>query len=179
MLKITPIIRNTAIASAFALTALGTASCSKSETKTNDSFQNTGISNQEQGRKTMDFSKPNLPMVEINALTGNQVIYRNVDGDLVKITRCSDEKLSLYNAINKYSTVEKPDIEDVEGFYCKVEKNNIQSSGSGIMYFDSSVRKTMLLKNLYDIFTAPDSEKGKTITVKEYTHMMDAWSSTN
>jgi hypothetical protein len=35
-----------------------------------------------------------------------------------------------------------------------------------------------LLAELVDIYTDGDSEKGKTITVNEYTQMMDAWSST-
>ena len=35
-----------------------------------------------------------------------------------------------------------------------------------------------MFNKLFDIFTAPKSEGGEAITVKEYTKMMDAWSST-
>ena len=37
---------------------------------------------------------------------------------------------------------------------------------------------SQLFSKLFDIFTSPKSEKGDTITVNEYTKMMDAWSST-
>lgn len=163
MLKITPMIRNAALASTVALAAIGTASCSK--VNSGESVKAETIL---QSQKPMDFTKPNLLVID-----GDKVTYRNVDGDVVEI----ENRLrthSLYKAINKYSTVENPNIDDVEGFYCEVEKNNIPTYGQNK---DLSARSTILLKNLYDMFTAPDSEGGKTITVKEYTHMMEAWSS--
>ncbi|MCM1004301.1 MAG: hypothetical protein NC408_08175 [Candidatus Gastranaerophilales bacterium] len=170
MLKISPIVRNAALASTMALAAMGTVSCSKSDSNSNESPQMTVL----KSNKPMDFSKPNLPMVEQSGgIYCHKISYRNVDGDVVEIETRDQNKTSLYNAIKKYSTNENPNIDDVEAFYCEVEKQNAARGG----YYDRSARNTLLLKNLYDIFTKPDSEGGKTITVKEYTHMMDAWSS--
>lgn len=121
-----------------------------------------------QPQKPMDFSKPNLPVVDENTIT-----YRNVDGDVVCITNKGKSFEALYKTINKYSTKENPNITDADGFYCEIEKHNMHNG----RYRDIATGPSILLKNLYDIFTAPDSEEGKTITVKEYTHMMDAWSS--
>lgn len=164
MLKISPIIRNAALASTLALATLGTASCSKESS--NETIKTETVL---QPQKPMDFTKPNFP-----AIHGNKVTYRNIEGDIVEFDLETSPKAALYKAINKYSTTENPNIDDVEGFYCEVEKNN-RTPFNDMKFF--SIRSTILLKNLYDMFTAPDSESGKTITVKEYTHMMDAWSS--
>ena len=50
--------------------------------------------------------------------------------------------------------------------------NNKMVRATNLLHF------TMLFNELFDLFTDEDSEKGETITVNEYTQMMDAWSST-
>lgn len=172
MLKLHPTIKNTAIASTVALIGAGGMTsclyCNENSNQTKQTVQ-TIQTPALTPKKEMDFSKPNLPVID-----EEKVSYRNVDGDVIEISADKRTK-SLYQAINKFSTNKNPDIDDVEAFYCEVEKDN---KNYGIMEFDATIRTTLVLQKLYDMFTAPDSEGGKTITVKEYTHMMDAWSST-
>ncbi len=126
-----------------------------------------------------DSTKANLPIID-----GDKVTYRNTDGDVVTIKSglYKENTLALYKAINKFSTIENPNITEPEKFYAEVEKNIPKNSLNDVLQTQAQALVGMqcsnLLAELVDIYTDGDSEKGKTITVNEYTQMMDAWSST-
>ncbi len=128
---------------------------------------------------SFDSTKANLPIID-----GNKVTYRNTDNDVVSIRAglFEENTLALYKAINKFSTKENPNITEPEKFYAEVEKNIPKNSLNDVLQVQAQALVGMqcsnLLDELVDIYTDGDSEKGKTITVNEYTQMMDAWSST-
>ena len=117
--------------------------------------------------------------------TKNFIQYRNLEGKTVKVEIIDQATKSLYKAIQKYSPNGTEDIVDIGGFYTDVESQISKNISSAMCGFHpkllTSIRHihcSQLFSKLFDIFTAPESEKGRTITVKEYTKMMDAWSST-
>ena len=126
-----------------------------------------------------DSTKANLPVID-----GDRVTFRNADGDIVSIKNDGGQTLALYNAINKFSTKENPNITESKKFFTEVSKNIPKVEDASMINNYRIVRatnllhSTMLFNELFDLFTDEDSEKGKTITVNEYTQMMDAWSST-
>ena len=128
-----------------------------------------------------DSTKANLPVIE-----GDRITYRNEDGDIVTVKSDDDADgqitQSLYKAVRKFSTPEKPNITEPTKFYAEVSKNIPKNYQSGV--YNSSTHNSYhalvqgFLNKLFDIYAEDDSEAGTTITVKEYTEMMDAWSST-
>ena len=128
-----------------------------------------------------DSTKANLPIIE-----GDKVIFRNQDGDIVTVKSDDDADgqitQSLYKAIRKFSTPENPNITEPTKFYTEVSKYIPKNYQSGV--YNSSTHNSYhalvqgFLNKLFDIYAEDDSEAGTTITVNEYTEMMDAWSST-
>ena len=162
-----------AVTSALLLSALTASSCLKEDNNnkiTQDTVELTNLKNSE-----LDLSKPNLPVI-----TDDYIYYKNLDGDVIQLDRnkrgSAEHKScgsSVYKAIQKMSTTDSPNIEDVGRFYSEVEKDNLNfSRGINILH------ATQKFKNLFDVYTHPDSKLGRTISVEEYTAMMDAWSST-
>ena len=131
---------------------------------------------------SLDLTKPNLPKI-----TQDQISYKNSEGKIVTIKNSDSEGCAvgaLYSAILKMSTPQKPNIEDTDKFFVEVEKNIKKYPAEGSSHFFklretlSNIQASTLFAKLFDMFTSPDSDSGKTITVQEYTHMMEAWSST-
>ena len=161
-----------------ALSAMTLSSCGS---KTNSNINKNTINKMELA--PYDSTKANLPVID-----GDKVTYRNTDGDVISISISSEayknRMTSLYKAIIKFSAKENPNITEPEKFYTEVEKNIPKNFNAGStvyqeqIYSQYGLHSSILLENLYNKFTAPDSEQGKTITVNEYTQMMDAWSST-
>lgn len=126
---------------------------------------------------SIDLTKPNRPLVE-----GNKIRYKRLNGELITLRTEAGLQIkntaatSLYKTISSMVTEQKPNIEDVEKFYVEFEKNNDKSCGINEARLPQ-IQASMLFNNLFKLFTNPDSDGGKTITVKEYTQMMDAWSS--
>ena len=131
-------------------------------------------------------------------ITNNYIQYKNLAGEVQTVGIVDEATISLYSAIQKYTSHNEPDIVDITSFYTDVEKN-ISKNETGISDYHirrsndiEDINKNLkisiattrhlqcsnLFNKLYDMFTAPNSEKGATITVNEYTKMMDAWSST-
>ena len=165
-------------------------------------FENYSMSTQQE-RQTFDkndsskttqqvqsvYRKPNIPRISSNVIQ-----YRNLSGKVVNVKVVDNATISLYKAIQKYSNVNSPDINDIGGFYADVESNisKVQldeSSDWGVKsrIYDVTSQAVVALRHLqcstmfnklFDIFTSPKSEGGENITVNEYTKMMDAWSST-
>ena len=163
-------------ATMIALSAFTMASCGD---KSNNEVNETQINKVELA--PYDSTKANLPIIE-----GDRVIFRNQDGDIVTITSDDDADgqitQSLYKAIRKFSTYEKPNITESTKFYAEVSKNIPKNYQSGL--YNSSTHNSYhaliqgFLNKLFGIYAEDDSEGGTTITVNEYTQMMDAWSST-
>ncbi len=120
-----------------------------------------------------DSANANLPVID-----GNRIIYRNTDGDVVSIKNDEGQTLALYKAIKKFSTREKPNITETDKFFTEVSKNIPKTDNLKDTHAINLLHSTILFNELFDLFTEDDSDGGKTITVNEYTHMMDAWSST-
>ena len=169
--KLKPLVLATAVTAA----ALTTTSCGATKTNNQELDQDTvELTTLKKGK--LDLSKPNLP--EINE---DYIYYKNLDGDVFEVFvergyNKPEAIGSLYKAIKKMSTEESPNIKDVGRFYAEVESNIMayySSSGPDMLH------TTQKLKNLFDVYTHPDSEEGRTITVEEYTNMMHAWSSTS
>lgn len=123
-------------------------------------------------------SKPNLPIIE-----GDNIAFKNTDNEVIKI---KDDRYgyisSLYKAILKHSTNEQPNIVDTEKFYMDVEKNFSKKAFSDSPAINSALESgyiaiTNMFDRLYRVVTDDRSQEGKTITVEEYTNMMDTWSS--
>lgn len=157
-----------------ALSAMSVSSCGREK--------NNNITNNTKNKVELaqyDSTKANLPVID-----GDIITYRNINGDIVSIKNDKGQTLALYKAINKFSTKENPNITESKKFFTEVTKNIPKTQNRGFIDESSVVRATNLLHStilfneLYDIFTDEDSEKGETITVNEYTQMMDAWSST-
>ena len=123
-------------------------------------------------------TKPNLPIIE-----GDSIAFRNSDNEVIKI---KDDKYgyisSLYKAILKHSTKVQPNIVDTEKFYMDVEKNFSKRAFSDSPAINSALESgyiaiSNMFDRLYRVVTDDRSQEGKTITVEEYTNMMDTWSS--
>ena len=123
-------------------------------------------------------SKPNLPIIE-----GDNIAFKNTDNEVIKI---KDDRYgyisSLYKAILKHSTNEQPNIVDTEKFYMDVEKNFSKKAFSDSPAINSALESgyiaiTNMFDRLYRVVTDDRSQEGKTISVEEYTNMMDTWSS--
>lgn len=129
---------------------------------------------------TLDNIEPNRPNLPI--IFKNSVAYRNSNNELTVIDKANGVTLSLYEAIQKYSTEQKPDIENTIDFYIDVEKNIPKNEGFsnlyGIRKAISHFQASTLFNKMFDLFTDIKSEKGEAISVKEYTKMMEAWDST-
>ncbi len=121
------------------------------------------------------------------------VQYKNLEGDIVKVGVLDKATTSLYTAVQKYSKNGTQDITDIGGFYAEVESNipkneteaedmfaepQIAVNIGQLMVGNRHERCSKLFNKLFELFTSAKSEKGDTITVNEYTKMMDAWSST-
>lgn len=185
MLKVLPKTLKTAVLAG--TMSLATLSCIPNHNieETNTSGPKEQIENLEKSSSdSLDFSKPNLPQI-----TQDNIFYRNSEGKLVTVnnqTKYGCPVQSLYSAIAKMSTPEKPNIEDTDKFFIEVEKNIKKSPIGEAQCYDllniqmalNNTQASDLFNRLFSMFTAPDSDGGKTITVKEYTYMMDAWSST-
>lgn len=185
MLKILPRpLKSAALAGIMSLAALSCSSNNNTE-KINTGSSQEQIKNLENKYSdSLDFSKPNLPRI-----THDYIFYRNSEGKLVTVnnnTKYGCPVQSLYSAIAKMSTPEKPNIEDTDKFFVEVEKNIKKSPIGEAQCYDllniqtalNNTQASDLFNRLFNMFTTPDSDGGKTITVKEYTYMMDAWSST-
>lgn len=117
---------------------------------------------------------------------GDYIYYNNLNNETKKIKVVDDATISLYKAITECSTPTNPDITDIGNFFTKVEKNIDKSESPEIGWNDKTaflttqrhIQCSNLFKKMFEIFTAPNSEKGDTITVREYTQMMEAWAST-
>ena len=123
-------------------------------------------------------TKPNLPIIE-----GDSIAFKNTDNEVIKI---KDDRYgyisSLYKAILKHSTNEQPNIVDTEKFYMDVEKNFSKKAFSDSPAINSALESgyiaiSNMFDRLYRVVTDDRSQEGKTITVEEYTNMMDTWSS--
>ena len=123
-------------------------------------------------------SKPNLPIIE-----GDNIAFKNTDNEVIKI---KDDRYgyisSLYKAILKHSTNEQPNIVATEKFYMDVEKNFSKKAFSDSPAINSALESgyiaiSNMFDRLYRVVTDDRSQEGKTITVEEYTNMMDTWSS--
>ena len=181
MLKISPIkfnqtsfVKKALLAGAVVTTMLATGCKQKNTIK--EDFVDFYVETKE--NKPLDFTSPNLPV-----FVDEKTIYKNQEGDVIVLDKRDDVMTSLYQAIEKHSTDKSPDIEEPEAFYVDVQKNILKGAPTfGILFTISKgireMQSTLLFNKLYDMFTAQDSDKGKTISVKEYTMMMDAWSST-
>ena len=159
-----------------ALSAMTLSSCgSDKKNNVNDSTKNKVELAQ------FDSTKANLPVFQ-----NNKIVFRTDYGEIKTVSSNSQSVVALYKAITNLSTPEKPNIEDVNGFYTAVQSNiskNRYKDWStedirGITEVLHSNNITIFFDKLFNMFTAADSDGGKTITVKEYTQMMDAWSST-
>lgn len=159
------------LSGALSLGALALNGCS------NGKFLNNNENTKTTKVDSIDLTKPNKPLIE-----GNKISYKKLDGELVTLRTETGLQIkntaatSLYKTISSMSTEQKPNIDDVEKFYVEFEKNNDKSSGINEARLPQ-IQASMLFNNLFKLFTAPDSDGGNTITVKEYTQMMDAWSS--
>jgi len=119
-----------------------------------------------------------LPIIE-----GDSIAFRNTDNEVIKI---KDDRYSyissLYKAILKHSTKVQPNIVDTEKFYMDVEKNFSKRAFSSRTAVNSALESeyiaiSNMFDRLYRVVTDDRSQEGKTITVEEYTNMMDTWSS--
>ena len=170
-------------ATMMALSAMTMSSCIGCGTpvKEKEKERTEQISNYAAQIAPFDTAKANLPIIE-----GDRVIFRNEDGDIITIKSDDDAggqiTQSLYKAIRKFSTPENPNITSSEKFYSEISKYIPKNFQSGI--YNSNVHNGYheliqgFLNKLFDIYAEDDSEGGTTITVREYTQMMDAWSST-
>lgn len=171
-MNISKIIGPKTALSAVIVSTLAINSCNKSISKENNTQTNVVDK-----FDSIDTTKPNLPLID-----GNKISYKRLNGEYVTLKIESYPSLkdiaaaSLYKTISKMSTQQQPNIEDVEGFYVEFERNNDKSNGINEARLPQ-IQASMMFDNLFRLFTAPDSDRGKTITVKEYTQMMDAWSS--
>ena len=128
-----------------------------------------------------DSTKANLPIID-----GDKVIFRNTDGDIVTVKSADDADgqitQSLYKAVRKFSTPENPNITESGKFYSEVSKYIPKNYQTGLYSSNAHNGYHALVQGffdqLYNIHAEDDSPGGTTITVKEYTEMMDAWSST-
>lgn len=161
------------VGSAVALSTLALSGCDKKSS----SKENNIAGKELVSTDSIDLTKPNLPLID-----GNKISYKRLNGENVTLKIESYPSLkniaaaSLYKTISKMSTQQQPNIEDVEEFYVEFEKNNDKSNSINEARLPQ-IQASMMFDNLFRLFTAPDSDRGKTITVKEYTQMMDAWSS--
>lgn len=157
--------------------ALSTMAITSCGSKTNSNINKNTINKMELA--PYDSTKANLPIID-----GDRITFRNTDGDIVSIKNDEGQTLALYKAINKFSTKENPNITESKKFFTEVSKNipktdnTIMTSHYGTIRATNLLHSTMLFNELFDLFTDENSEKGDTITVNEYTQMMDAWSST-
>ena len=123
-------------------------------------------------------TKPNLPIIE-----GDNIAFKNTDNEVIKIKDDRYDYISsLYKAILKHSTNEQPNIVDTEKFYMDVEKNFSKKAFSDSPAINSALESgyiaiSNMFDRLYRVVTDDRSQEGKTITVEEYTNMMDTWSS--
>lgn len=141
--------------------------CKKNNNESNESVR-IGV---RQSNRVLDLNKTNLPKIN-----GDVVEFTNTDGNQVKVKGSSITK-SLYQAIKKFSKPENPTIDDVESFYSEVEKN-IPKANLTLIGYSQSKLASDLFSRMYDNYTLENSDSGKSISVKEYTEMMDAWTST-
>ena len=125
----------------------------------------------------LDLTKPNIPYVEIGkGLSSGYVTYKNLDGSVQTVKfRDNGAGPSLYKAIAECSTPENPEITDILAFETSALANGLMHSNRSVMGY-SKYDPVRLFQELVNRATAPKSEKGDTITVKEYTEMMRGWS---
>ena len=155
------------IAGVAALTCIGLNSCSKK-----------CDSKPIQERKdSIDITKPNLPV-----MNKDSIYYLGLDGKLNSAIN-SGEVAAVYNAISKMSTTKNPDITDTDDFYLEVQKNIQAERDDKNTWVQPRIEKNVFKSRLSDYFdkvfqlyTKSESDGGSTITVKEYTKMMDAFS---
>lgn len=193
------ILKTLAVATPLAISALALTSCQSNdnnkvteEQSVSKDYNSMPIEPKYNAKseEKIDNNKPNLP----RRIDSDIIQYRNLSGKLVNVKVIDNATISLYSAIQKHSTANFPEIKDIGGFYADVETNisktskdtsdNMTAQGT---ISDLSSQNIIALRHLqcsnmfnklFDIFTAPKSEGGEAITVKEYTKMMDAWSST-
>ena len=119
-----------------------------------------------------------MPIIE-----GDNIAFKNTDNEVIKIKNDRYDYISsLYKAILKHSTNEQPNIVDTEKFYMDVEKNFSKKAFSDSPAINSALESgyiaiSNMFDRLYRVVTDDRSQEGKTITVEEYTNMMDTWSS--
>ena len=162
---------------------------SVSKNENSASIENSIHNDNAKPNKKIDINKPNLPRINSDIIQ-----YKNLSGKLVDVEIVDNATISLYSAIQKHSTTGSPEIKDIGDFYADVESNISKAQNDkpdrvlvDAGMFDLSRQNIIALRHLqcsnmfnklFDIFTSPKSEGGEAITVKEYTKMMDAWSST-
>ena len=170
--------------------------CNQQDSLIGHSFTKAEVNTQEQESNCnqQDFVNDyNCPLI-----TNNYIQYKNLTGEEQTVGIIDEATISLYSAIQKYTSRKEPNIVDITSFYTDVEKNiskneignsnynirrtnDIEDINKNLKISIATTRHLQcsnLFNKLYDMFTAPNSEKGDTITVNEYTKMMDAWSST-
>lgn len=137
----------------------------------------------------LDLTKPNIPIIagreEIFAYTyrywAEYAVFKDFNGKdmAVKLTDPywgyhSQYQFALYRAIPKFSTEESPNITDIDGFIQEVVdqgllKVPVWKKRKGERRRRQVVNRFLDMINRY---TAPNSDGGKDITVREYTSMM-------
>lgn len=124
----------------------------------------------------IDLTKPNLPIIDRSMNDNrdwdwaNTITYKDLDGRTHVFTNGSDAAVSLYKAIQKYSTAENPNITDIFGFEAEVVKQGLLRSDC------QRVDLGQVFTELVHQATKSTSDGGEEITVQEYTEMMDSWS---
>lgn len=152
-------------------------SCSHTSENSQEQKAELAVNKQEELLSTdsIDLTKPNLPLIR-----EDYIQYRGLDGKVNKIVN-SEKTASLYKAIAEMSTDKKPEIADADEFYVAVQKD-IQKANECVTVHAYTAqnldrfRISNYFENLLKRFTAPESEGGSNITVREYTLMMDAFS---
>ena len=113
----------------------------------------------------IDNNKPNLP----RRIDSDIIQYRNLSGKLVNVKVIGGFYADVETNISK-AQKDKTDNMTAQGSISDLSGQNIIAL--------RHLQCSNMFNKLFDIFTSPKSEGGEAITVKEYTKMMDAWSST-
>lgn len=86
----------------------------------------------------------------------------------------SQYQFALYRAIPKFSTEKSPNITNIDGFIQEVVDQGLLEVPVWIKSKAARRRQQVVngFMDMVEIYTAPNSDAGKDITVKEYTSMM-------
>ena len=136
----------------------------------------------------LDLTKPNVPIIagreEIFAqyrYWAEYAVFKDFDGQniCVKLTDPywgyhSQYQFALYRAIPKFSTEKSPNITNIDGFIQEVVDQGLLEVPVWIKSKAARRRQEVVngFMDMVERYTAPNSDAGKDITVKEYTSMM-------